>query len=409
MRWFVVVVFALVGTQAQELDLRAALRRASEVHPLLRSTRFVVPLARADSVSACLLPNPELSLQYMQTPATLTGPGGLGPVNGQWQMSALQTLDLAGWRQRRIEYATESVTAAAESYRTTMQQVLYDVAVEWIELWSAERSIALIKLALQSTDSLVAINRVRLRSQAIIPADVWRTEIVAAQYRLQQIQEEQRLHAAQRRLQYALATSDSLWTRGEESPIVLPNLSLRAWIEQAFEHRADYRLVEATARIARANVALQDALAIPNPDVGIAAVQEQGVPFVGLGVNYPLPIFNRNQGERQKARIAVEQAQSEIERLRTLITTEVTIAYDAYATAKSALEYARTVLDKASDVLRTVQLAYLKGATPIVDFLEAQRSWYETQRSYYDAMAQYWRAALQLLAASGQLSNIARE
>jgi cobalt-zinc-cadmium efflux system outer membrane protein len=87
----------------------------------------------------------------------------------------------------------------------------------------------------------------------------------------------------------------------------------------------------------------------------------------------------------------------------------VTIAYEAYRTAQGALAQARTVLSKASDVLATVQLAYLKGSTPIVDLLEAQRSWYETEQAYYDALTEYWRSVIGLLAASGQLSTLAEE
>jgi cobalt-zinc-cadmium efflux system outer membrane protein len=408
MRWLTVSAVIVVGLQAQELDLRTALRVAASRHPLLKSAQLEIPLARADSVSASLLPNPVLDLQFAQTPGALSGPSALSPSNGQWQITALQTVDVAGQRRRRLEYAASAIDAAHELYRTMFQQVVQEVAFGWIELWSAERSVALVQLALTSADSLVAINRVRLRSQAIIPADVWRTEIVAAQYRLQLIQQQQRLRTALRWLQYALATTDSLWTRLDEPTFALSDAPLQYWLAQALDRRADYRLAEANRRTASAQVNLQDALALPNPDIGIAAVQEQGIPFVGIGLNYPLPMFNRNQGERQKARIALEQAELQLQRLRTQITTEVTVAYDAYTTAKAALEYARTMLDTASNVLRTVQFAYLKGATPIVDFLEAQRSWYETQRSYYDAVADYWRAAIGLLAASGQLSNLAQ-
>lgn len=126
-------------------------------------------------------------------------------------------------------------------------------------------------------------------------------------------------------------------------------------------------------------------------------------------MNYPLPLLNRNQGERQKARIALDQARTEQERLYRQIVTEVRIAYENYAIAQQALAQARTVLAKASDVLQTVQMAYLKGATPIIDLLDAQRSWYETQRSYYEALADSWRATLGLLVASGEWSYLLGE
>jgi|DewCreStandDraft_1066081.scaffolds.fasta_scaffold00043_113 cobalt-zinc-cadmium efflux system outer membrane protein len=397
------------GQVVRPLDLRTALQRAARAHPLLRSASYAIPIARADSISASLFPNPALSVQYAQIPSQLPKPSGLGPVFGQWQASLMQTVDLAGQRQRRISVAEQALQTAGESYRATLQQVLADVALRWIELWSAERRQTILARAVASADSLVTINRIRLRSQAIAPADVWRAEILASQYRLQQLQAEQQVRSAVRALQFALSTSDTLTTGLQEPAVPVEDQPLHEWIERALAHRADYQLAKASLRVAEANVALQDALGVPNPDLGLVGMQQQGTAFLGVGINYPLPLLNRNEGERQKARLSREQARTDLERLERQISAEVSIAFESYRTAQQALAQARTVLTKASDVLATVQLAYLKGATPIVDLLEAQRSWYETEQSYYDALAEYWRSVVGLLAASGQLSNLVEE
>lgn len=413
--WMLVGVLACTlclganGQVVRSLDLQTALQRAARGHPLLRSASYATPLARADSISASLFPNPALSVQYAQLPSQLPKPGGLGAVFGQWQATLMQTVDLAGQRQRRVGLAEQALQAAAESYRATLQQVLADVAFRWIDLWSAERRHMILARAVASADSLVTINQVRLRSQAIAPADVWRAEILASQYRLQQLQAEQQVRSAVRALQFALTTTDSLTTGQQEPALSVADIPQQVWIEQALARRADYQRAKASLRVAEANVALQDALGVPNPDLGIVGIQQQGEAFIGVGINYPLPLLNRNEGERQKARFSREQARTDLELLKQQITTEVTIAYESYRTAQQALAQARTVLTKASDVLATVQLAYLKGATPIVDLLEAQRSWYETEQSYYDALAEYWRSVVGLLAASGQLSNLVEE
>ncbi|MCX7930639.1 MAG: TolC family protein [Chlorobi bacterium] len=409
MRWIGWSVATAVALMAQPLDLKTALQLAKQRHPLLQNARYIVPLARADSLSASVFPNPTVEMQYIQNPAQLGTPGGFGASNGQWQLGVVQTVDVAGQRRSRIEYSTRALAAAAESYQSFLQQVLVETALRWIDVWSAERNLAIAHHALLSADSLVAVNRVRLRSQAIVAADVWRAEILSSQYHIQYLQLEQQLRTARRWLQYALATQDSLWVGPSELGLPVEELPLSEWIERAYVRRAEYRLAEAVVSAAEANVSVQDALAISNPDIGVAAMQQVGVPFIGITVGWALPLLNRNQGERQKARVAVEQAWADRDRLRNQIATEVTVAYETYLTARQALDQARTVLAKASDVLQTVQMAYLKGATPIVDLLEAQRSWYETQRSYYDALADYWRSAVALLAASGQLSHIVEE
>jgi len=398
-----------VSQTVQTLDLRMALHRAAEHHPLLRSASYAIPMAKADSLGASLMPNPALSVQYAQLPSQLPKPGGLSPNFGQWQISLMQTVDLVGVRQRRIDVAKQSQHAASELYNTTLQQVLADAAARWIELWSAERRRAVLERAVASADSLVSINRIRLRSQAIAAPDVWRAEMLASQYRLQQLQTDQQIRSALRALQFAIGTDDSVTTMQVEFNLPIEDLPLQAWIERALAHRADYQLAKASLNVADANVALQDALGVPNPDVGFIGIQQQGYAFLGVGISYPIPLLNRNEGERQKAQLSLEQARANIELTIRQIRTEVTIAYEAYRTAQGALAQARTVLSKASDVLATVQLAYLKGSTPIVDLLEAQRSWYETEQAYYDALTEYWRSVIGLLAASGQLSTLAEE
>lgn len=180
----------------RSLDLQTTLQLAAQQHPLLRSVAYAIPIARADSLSASLFPNPTVSLQFAQQPSQLPKTGGLSSVYGQWQAAVMQTVDPAGQRQYRVGQAAQVQRTATESYRATLQQVLADVALRWIELWSAERRQAILARAVASADSLVTINQVRLRSHAIAPADVWRAEILASQYRLQQLQAVQQLRSA---------------------------------------------------------------------------------------------------------------------------------------------------------------------------------------------------------------------
>lgn len=105
------------------------------------------------------------------------------------------------------------------------------------------------------------------------------------------------------------------------------DLPQQEWIERARAHRADYQLAKASLNVADANVALQDALGVPNPDVGLIGIQQQGVAFLGVGISYPIPLLNRNEGERQKARWIREQARADVERLERQIATEITVAY----------------------------------------------------------------------------------
>ena len=88
------------------------------------------------------------------------------------------------------------------------------------------------------------------------------------------------------------------------------------------------------------------------------------------------------------------------------MTTEVQTALQSYLISKDAVAKYQGILQKSSDVLEAVKYAYRKGGTTIIDFLEAQRSWFDTQKMYYDAVFAYRRNYLQLLYNTGQINQL---
>lgn len=391
------------------LSLQQALRDARLRNPVLLAAQFDIQATQADVVTAGLRPNPLLNNQTLQLvrPSRFTeGTGALNNQNRQvwWQLTS--PVNVAQQRQKGVALAEQTVELSRRNVAEAERNLLLDVANNWLDAWNARRSIELVAQAQRTLDTLVIINQVRLRNQVITRTDLLRTQLLADQYRLRsQVTQQQYLNQLVR-LKRLLASPDSL--------DIPPTDDLTFWspgdtlIDGARRYRADVRLAEQAVEVAHRNTTLQEALRVPRPELGAIYNPQNSVPYVGFFGTFPLPFFNKNQGNIQRAKILEQQTQQVVTYTRQQVQVEVQTAYRTYQTQQNNLNRYANIINQSNQILSSVRYAYLKGGTTIVDFLEAQRSWLDVQQEYLNTQTEFRRALIQLLFASGQIQEIAK-
>jgi cobalt-zinc-cadmium efflux system outer membrane protein len=107
--------------------------------------------------------------------------------------------------------------------------------------------------------------------------------------------------------------------------------------------------------------------------------------FVGLSV--PVPLFYQYQGEADKAAVGLNQSKVAVEQTELSIRNDVVSAMANLKSADKIVQRFREgLLDDALSVRDSSELAYSKGATSVLDFIEAQRSYKSIMRDYFEAM-----------------------
>ena len=129
------------------------------------------------------------------------------------------------------------------------------------------------------------------------------------------------------------------------------------------------------------------------------------VQYLGFFGTIQIPIFSRNQGEIARSEVGRQQAIQNLSSIRQGVATEITAAFQSYKTDQENLHRYQSILEQSETVLNSVRYAYLKGGTTIVDFLEAQRTWFDTRQLYYDAVLTYRRSYIQLLYSTGMINQ----
>ncbi len=402
---------AVLAQPPRVLSLQQALTEARQNSPILRAEQLNVGISQADVVTAGLKPNPVLnnqSLQLMKPSRFAEGTGLFNNQNRQvwWQLTSPTNINKQ--RQKAVALAEQSVELTRRNYAETERNLLFTVASQWLDAWSTQRNLSLIAEAQRTLDTLVDINRVRLRNQVITQTDLLRTQVLADQYRLRGQTVRLAYLAQLAGLKRLLGTPDSLDVGMNEAASYWHPAPLDSLLSTVTSTRTDIQVADQAIEVANRNRVLQEALRTPRPELGAIYNPQNGVPYIGFFGTMPLPFFNRNQGEIQKAKVIQLQTQQVATYTRTFVQSEVQTAYRAYQTQQSNLNRYAQIELQADQVLASVRYAYLKGGTSIVDLLEAQRSWLDVQQEYLNTQTEYRRALIQLLYATGQLREIAK-
>ena len=184
-----------------------------------------------------------------------------------------------------------------------------------------------------------------------------------------------------------------------------PSVGLEQLRTQALDARPDLKAARQTLEQARTNYNLAVANGSTDPTFGFDASHQPSPlnTYVGLSVNIPLRIFDRNQGEKLRTSVDVHRT----ERLRD--AAEVTALHDvdsAFATFQSTLAllrpYKTRYLLEAEQVRDTISFAYQHGGASLLDFLDAQNQYRITRLAYLNLVGSYLSAANQTNSAVGR-------
>lgn len=390
-------------------SLQSAVITAKANSPLLKAAGYNVNLAEGNLTTARLHTNPILNNQTLQLIDSKYYPKGsefYNPVNRQvwWQLT--KPFVLPAQRRSRIDIASQNVELFQKGYLETIRNFSTNVANQWLNAWIVKSRLDLLDQAYINIDSLVKINRARLRNQVITQTDLIRTELLQEQYRLQISNARKDFRNEIQMLKFLIGLKDSIDVdvnaAVETTPI--PDV-LDTLVSQSMHERADVQAATLAVMVAQTNIKYQKSLVWPVPELGMIWNPQNTIPYLGFFGTIKVPLFDRNQGEIEKSKYQQMQAEEGVRSTQLKITTEVQAAFQSYQIEKANLKKYESMMAQSDVVLESVRYAYLKGGTTIIDFLDAQRSWFDTRQLFLNARLSYFQSYIQLLYVTGLINQ----
>lgn len=103
--------------------------------------------------------------------------------------------------------------------------------------------------------------------------------------------------------------------------------------------------------------------------------QTTGINTGVVGVLVPLPLFNRNEGARERAQGEAQLADAELRDAELRVRGEVLAALRGFEAIREAMRDGASGIDaRAAEVARIAEGAYREGAISLVELIEAQRA-----------------------------------
>jgi len=290
----------------------------------------------------------------------------------------------------------------------TTRSLVLDVRNGFLDVLQAKDSLQLARENLQSFQNIVSVNQTRVNAGDLAKVELVRTQVASMQFQTAVRQAEAKLQVAANKLQTLMgrATPSPAFDaegemRRDMAPLELPTIQTAA-----LELRPDLQALRRDQ--ARSQAELRSQIAQGKIDYTVGTEFHRTYinghsNALGVFFQAPLPVFNRNQGEIERARQESRQLEARIKALETDIQTEVRNAWVQYSTSRDLLEsIEHNLLEQAKDVRDTMEYSYRRGEASLVEFLDAQRAFNDARQSYNDARADFARSLYTIDSVSGR-------
>lgn len=378
-------------TLAEVLDL------AHRNNPSLVSGERHLDAVRAEEVTARLRQNPiaVISSQLVTVPADANNP--------YFYSAGLSRLfERGNKREIRLEQARSTTQVTSLTLEDQRRQTDLAIRQAFSRMLFAEDALDISRDNLEGYHKTVDLMRVRLNAGDIDQTDFDRVELQLAGFESDMDSATLDLRQASIALQTLIGIArptDSSAIRGTLDPPQITK-TLEDLRTAALTARPDLKVAQAQVDVNQAAVRLAIANGTADPTLESDYERSGTVNSFGASINIPLRIFDRNQGEKQRANYELESSRLALTATQNQVVSDVDTAWAAYTTAQVQAErYRSKYLAEAAHVRDNLEFSYRNGNSTLLDYLSALSDYRQVNLASLNAR-------LNLLLALEQLSYV---
>jgi outer membrane protein, heavy metal efflux system len=387
-------------TLDQAIDLAIAHNHA------IKASRTLILQNQAQEITANLRPNPTLSADSQFVP--IFSPQFFSSDNldqtQQFDVGLSYLFERGKKRQHRLQAARDQTAVTRQQVSDSERTLAFNVGQQFISVLLAESTLQLALQDLKSFQQTVDISEIQFKAGYIGEGDYLKIKLQLLQFQTDvssaRLAKVQALVGLRELLGYDAVPADFDVVGDLAYQPLKPSLEdLQAL---ALRTRPDFRAAQLGVTAAQSQIGLAKA----NGKVDVTGTYDfthvSGENTASIFVNFPLPVFDRNQGEIARTQYALTQAQEQQYSASDTVLSDVSNAYEAVKSNDEVVKlYTSGYLKQAEDSRDISEYAYKRGAASLLDFLDAERSYRSTQLAYRQALASYMTAVEQVKEAVG--------
>jgi outer membrane protein, heavy metal efflux system len=383
-------------------------------NPTLQAGTIGIDESRAAETTAYLRPNPQWSLTLDQIGHTDEG--------NVFSASSLSTgfrylHEREHKRELRRDSAEGATGIAASGQADLQRNLIFTLRSAFIQVLQAKAFLALAQANLANYDQVLGLSRDRLQAGDIAQIDLDRLQLQRVTYESDVQTADVNLRTAKiqlLRLMNDRTTSADQFDVSGAFDFSAPPQSIDELRRTALDVRPDLRAARQGTDKARTDYQLAVANGSADPtisvDAGFPSISQAFLSYqpplrqyVGAGIDMPLRLFDRNQGEKLRTQLDVTRNERLADAAALQVIADVDTAYATVTSTVALLQpYKDRYLDQATHIRDTVTFSYQRGGISLVDFLQAQQEYRSVQVGYVNLIGAFLNAVNQLNFAIGQ-------
>ncbi len=381
--WFN-VISAQTPTDTLHINLDSAERLFLTGNFTLLAQKYNIQAQKAQEIQAKLYPNPNISVFYSlyNTQTKKFFPAGNGVTGGELTAQLSQLVYLAGQRNKQVKIAEANTRLAVYQFYDLIRTLKYTLRTDFYNIYYLLHSASVYDEEIKSLRQVVTAFEEQEGKGYIAEKEVIR--IKAQLYTLlgeynnlvSQIndQESELRLVLQIKGSFIIPLLDS----GKLDALSPAAYSLGTLLDSAYKNRADLLIARTTVEASRLNYNYQKSLGVPNLTLALAYDQQGSYinNLASLGAAIDLPLFNRNKGNIQTAKIMTDANSALQSSTEATVQENVSHALEkAFANDKMYRTIDPKFIKDFDHMLHEVLINYEKRNLTLLDFLDFYESY----------------------------------
>lgn len=345
------------GLQLQAQEILKISREEAETmflqnNLLLISEKLHIESQKAEVIQAKLWPNPEFSISEInlwRTTGVEPSPpfwGNFGR-NQQIAFELNQLVQTAGKRKKLIALEQVDVSKAEQYFEDLLRGLKLELRNRLTDLQYNQQAIKVHQNLIENISKLTNAYKNQLDKGNISKAEYIRLKAQEMEIQKEILNLTRESNEIQKELKLLLRVNPNISIEITDDGFVKNTKPYEAIfidqiVENAKENRSDYKLALLQEEYSNKLLSYEKAQRIPDMTFGVNYDRNGNtmLDFVGFGVSFDLPVFNRNKGNITKAKLQIENAK--VQKEQTVLTIENEI-FLAYKSLQQAIDFVKNI------------------------------------------------------------------
>jgi len=376
---------------AGAMTLKQAIQRALDNSPRLKVSQASFLASKGEQRQAGAWANPSVGVE-------LENFGGKNDLRGfnstETTVGINQLIEIGGKRSARQNISDQGVALAQFDNEAARLDLIRDVELAYADAVAAQ---AQVRIAEDEKDRATAMlktvkQRVGAAREPLIQQS--KAEVTFASAEIGVEQAKKQLAAAKKALA-VLWQGDVNFTLDDGAFYNITQPQVLMASSDNLKSNPDFARYDNQLQKSKAALDLEQANAIPDPtfSVGVRDFRETGDKAFVAGLSIPIPVFNANRGNIEKARQELSRTQSEKDVSGLSLSANLVKEQAELETAyQQAISLKEKILPSAEKAFRLSREGYGIGKFPYLEVLDAQRTLFDTREQYLNTLKNYHRA-----------------